>query len=326
MMSVRERLLQILAEGGFHSGEVLGMQLGVSRAAVWKHIQALEARGVPCQRVPGRGYRLTAPFEPLTAESLRAGLSATTQPLLAALEIHPELESTNRWLMERVTTLAPGHVCLAERQTAGRGRRGRAWLSPYGRNIYMSLYWRFDAGGATLSALGLAVGVAVVRALRELGAADVGLKWPNDVLWQGRKLAGILLELAAEANGPGHVVVGIGLNVDMTAIDTDAIGQPWADLRQVLGGPVSRNAVVAALLEEILPALVRYQREGFAGFAPQWRALDLYADIEVAVQLPTGTVHGWARGVDGSGALLLETTEGVRRFHSGEVSLRSWPG
>ncbi len=319
-MSNTLKLLTILADGRFHSGESLGAALGVSRSAVWKQVKALKARGVACDAVSGKGYRLALPLELLDQARLCSFMDEGAQQLLSGLEIHQQIPSTNRHLMERLGGIAPGHACFAEQQSAGRGRRGRPWVSPYGRNIYLSLYWRYSLSPSELSAL--AVGVAVVETLQQLGLADACLKWPNDLLWQQRKLAGILLEMAGESAGPYHVVVGVGLNVDMCRQQSGQIDQPWVDLRAALGREVSRNQVAGMLLGSLLVALARYEREGFCAFVDRWRQLDAFAGQRVVLQMPNGSVSGIARGVDRSGALLLETAEGLRPFHSGEVSLR----
>lgn len=320
-MKQRE-LLGILADGRFHSGAQLGLRLGVSRAAVWKHIKALALLGIDCHSVPGKGYRLVAPLEMMRQESILAAMSDRQRSLLSVLEIHSDIASTNRYLMERLAMLRSGHACFAERQSAGRGRRGKEWVSPFARNIYLSVYWQFALGPADLSALSLAMGVAVIRVLRQLGVNDVGLKWPNDVLYRGHKLAGILIEMSGESAGPYHVVVGVGLNVDMPQRAQPSIDQPWVDLVTILRQPVSRNLVAGKLLAEILAALDVYHRHGFAAFRDEWQQWDAFAGEAVMIMTAMTQIAGHARGVDDTGALLLETESGMQRFHSGEVSLR----
>ncbi len=321
-MSHSLKLLSLLADGRFRSGESLGRELGLSRGAVWKQIQRLRDLGVECHSVKGKGYCLAAPLELLQPQSILASVDECARNLLPDIEIHQEIHSTNRHLMERLGALQCGHVCLAERQTAGRGRRGRPWVSPFGRNIYLSLYWQYSLSPPELSGLALAVGVAVAEALHTLGVEGAALKWPNDVLWRQRKLAGILLEMSGEAAGPYHVVVGIGLNVRMGAGPADEIDQPWSDITSALGREVSRNQVAGILIGALLQTLERYQREGFQPFRQAWQRYDAYIGQEVSLQSPGETVSGVMRGVDASGALLLETANGLHTFHSGEVSLR----
>lgn len=319
-MLKQTELLAILADGHFHSGARLGQRLGVSRAAIWKHIKELAELGVECHSVPGKGYRLASPLELLQSESILAAMGGMPRPSM--IEIHSNISSTNRYLMDRVAVLKSGHACFAESQSSGRGRHGRQWISPFARNIYLSLYWQFALSPADLSPLGLAMGVAVMRALQRLGIEDAGLKWPNDVLCQGHKLAGILIEMSGESAGPYHVVVGVGLNVDMSQTAASAIDQPWVDLVTALRRPVSRNVVAGTLLAELLAALESYQRGGFAEVREEWLRHDVCADAPVAILTAIDKIEGKARGVDETGALLLETASGIKRFHSGEVSLR----
>ena len=187
----------------------------------------------------------------------------------------------------------------------------------------MSFYWRFEMSPELLSGLGLAIAVGVVRALKQLGINDASLKWPNDILWQGRKLAGILLEMRGESTGPYHVVIGVGLNVDMTNADSAAdIDQPWVDLQHIAEQAISRNKIGAVLLSELLLVAEQFQRTGLVSFVDEWTAADAYAGKAVVIQQGLETITGYAKGVDGNGAILLETKTGLRQFHSGEVSLR----
>jgi BirA family biotin operon repressor/biotin-[acetyl-CoA-carboxylase] ligase len=321
-MKTRLELLSLLADGRFHSGEALGTRLGVSRTAVWKQIQSLQKLGIDCHSVSGKGYRLARPLELHDREAVLTAMDDVGRELLSTLELHPEIDSTNRHLMQQLSQgLEPGHACLVERQLAGRGRRGRGWESPFARNIYLSFYWRFEMNPSLLSGLGLALGVGVIRALRRLDVYDASLKWPNDILWQGRKLAGILLEMSGEAAGPYHVVAGVGMNVNMDGYDHD-IDQPWIDLHGITPEPLSRNRVAGVLLSELLQVASEFQQHGLAPFIDEWSAADAYAGREVLIHLAQQRIPGRAAGVDTDGSILVETDEGLRRFHSGEVSLR----
>lgn len=321
-MSKRIELLEILAEGGFHSGEALGQRLGVSRTAVWKHVKTLAEWGIDCHSVSGKGYRLAQPIELLSEPDLTSAIGADVRARITGMEILPSIDSTNRYLMERLPNdLETGHVCLAEYQTAGRGRRGRDWISPFGQNLYISFYWRFDISPAVLSGLGLAVAVALVRALKKLGLEDAQLKWPNDVLWQGRKLAGILLEMKAEAQGPFHVVTGVGLNLNMSP-DQAGIDQPWTGINHVMPATVSRNRVAGLIIEELILAAQQFEADALAPFVDEWQAADAFAGQSVDMHMASGVVAGKSLGIDASGALLIDTDTGIRSFHSGDVSLR----
>lgn len=323
-MSHTHSLLSILSDGRFHSGEALGRELGISRAAVWKQLKTLEQTlGLALDAVRGRGYRLAGGCELLDGERIRAGLAPAVQTQLDGLQIHFSLDSTNRHLMQHASAL-PGqiHACLAERQTAGRGRHGRPWISPFGQNIYLSLLWRAPVGPEMLGGVSLLVGAALVQALERLGAEGIGLKWPNDLLWRGRKLAGVLLELAGETAGPCQLVTGVGLNMRMDKAAAADIDQPWVDLATVMGKPMSRNRVVSAVLDTLVPALLAFPHTGLAPHLLTWRRFDLLQGRAVHLSLPDRTVVGTARGVDETGALLLDGEDGRKRYFSGEVSVR----
>jgi len=323
-MDTQQQVLACLADGRFHSGEALAGRLGLSRAAIWKATRGLAAAGVEIHAVRGRGYRLAAVHEPLDAERIQAELGSEAAAWLARLEILHEVDSTNQYLLARAMDGGgPGWVCLAESQRQGRGRRGRHWHSPPGRNIYLSLLWRYPEGPEVLAGLSLAVGVVIARMLREAGVDDLALKWPNDLLCRGRKLGGVLLESAGESGGDCHVVVGIGLNVGMPVGGTEAIDQPWSDLVSELGSDTPpRNCLAGRLLDRLLPLLASYPEGGLEPYLDEWQGLDALVGQEVRLQLGSREVCGRHRGVDRDGALLLEHDGEVRRYHGGEVSLR----
>lgn len=315
----------MLAAGDFRSGQELADCLGVSRTAVWKQLNRLADLGLELESVKGRGYRIPGGLDLLARDVVIDQLSATAAPLLAELQVHQHIDSTNA---EALRTLAEGVVSglaiTAEQQSAGRGRRGRTWVSPFARNIYLSLTWQYSQGAAALEGMSLAVGVAVVRALEKLGLVGASLKWPNDVLYQRRKLGGVLLEMVGDASGVCQVVVGVGLNVAMPAAQAEAIDQAWADLAELSGGsPPGRSQVLAALLNELLPLLAGFETEGFAPWRDAWMALDAYADQPVIIEAGERRTAGIARGVDARGALQLETSVGVQPVYGGEVSLRA---
>lgn len=319
-----QAILELLADGEYHSGKDLGELLGVSRTAVWKHLQKLEAYGVPLESVKGKGYRLPGGLELLDGARIQAALSPLARSFLRELDVRQSVDSTNVQAMARASAGgAHGYVCLAEHQTAGRGRRGRNWVSPFGQSLYCSVVVEFDGGAAALEGLSLAVGVALVRAVRQLGAAEVGLKWPNDVLAQGRKLAGILLEMTGDPAGACEVVVGVGLNVRMAESSAASIDQPWTDMNQLLPG-ISRNELAVAMLNELLPVLAHYHLEGFAGYRAEWEGAHVYTGQEVRLLTASEELHGVALGVTGSGALRLQIGDTVAEFNGGEVSLRGF--
>lgn len=321
-------LAAALADGRFHTGDALGRQFGVTRAAIWKALRKCDELGLELHSVRGKGYRLDEPLFLLDATQIRAVLSPTNQERLAGLELLPTVDSTNAHVLRQwqagALTLAPGqsHVCLAERQSAGRGRRGRDWVSPFGHNLYLSLLQRFDSGAASLDGLSLAVGVALVRALREWRIPRLALKWPNDLLCDEAKLAGILIEISGDVTGQCQLVIGIGLNVKQNTVKMRGVEQPWTTLVAQGFRSEQRNRLFGRILEHQLEALATFQREGFAAFAADWNALDVSAGREVWLLSGTEAIAGVGRGVDDGGALLLDTIEGRRRVVGGELSLR----
>ncbi|WMC10251.1 bifunctional biotin--[acetyl-CoA-carboxylase] ligase/biotin operon repressor BirA [Oceanimonas pelagia] len=313
---LREALLRHLADGQFHSGEQLGEVLHVSRAAVSKHVQALKSLGLDIYSVSGKGYRLAVPLQLLDAERLAHALAP------ARVEVVPVIGSTNQHWLESVAGLNKGDLCLAECQTSGRGRRGRSWISPFGGQLIMSMYWRLEQGMAAAMGLSLVVGIAVVEALEAAGFGGVALKWPNDLYLNGRKLAGILVEMSGTAGGPCHLVIGMGLNLVLPATEQNRITQPWAELAE-LGDISDRNALVIALARGLRQALVRFEQEGIAGFRERWNRLDHFNGKPVRVLMGEQEIHGTARGIDEQGALLLELESGeLKRYLGGEISLR----
>jgi BirA family biotin operon repressor/biotin-[acetyl-CoA-carboxylase] ligase len=323
-MAMVDEVLELLADGQFHSGTELGRLLGVSRAAISKRIKVLTEAGVEVHRIPGRGYRLAAECRPLLRQRLLMELEERGWSLGDRLHLLDQIDSTNQYLLRQPTLPNAGMVCLAESQKQGRGRRGRGWVaSPY-RNIMLSMGWRFPDGFAGLSGLSLAMGVVVVRTLERFGVHGLGLKWPNDVLWQGKKLAGILVDVKGEMAGPTLAVIGLGLNVSIREEDGQAIDQPWTDMSLVSGAPVDRNLLAAELVASMLDALGTFSRSGLAPYQSEWEALHVHAGHSVRLVLPAGEVRGKPLGIDESGALLLLDESGhTRAYHSGEVSVRS---
>jgi len=303
------------------SGSELAQRLGVTRAAVWKQIEALRALGAPIDAQAGAGYRLQWPFDALDGTRIRAQLDAALRRRVPRLDVHWQIDSTNTTLLRAASEGAPDlSVCLAETQSAGRGRRGRQWQSPLGGNVYFSLLKRFSHGMAALSGLSLVAGIAVVEALHDCGAEGVGLKWPNDVLADGRKLAGILVELGGEFLGPCHAVIGIGINVRLP--EDAAIDQPYADLAQLCATPPSRNLLVARLLTRLDAALERFAKQGFGAFAAEYARHDLLRGQPVCVHAAAGKQDGIAAGVDERGALLVRHGSALVRYDSAEVTVR----
>lgn len=322
-MQQRFKLLNLLADGRFHSGSELGATLGISRSAVWKHLQTFPDLDIDVHAVRGRGYQLARPVELLARELILSAMDDHSKNLISDLEIHDEIDSTNSYLMQQAVTDSPsGYICLAESQRAGRGRHGRRWVSPHARNIYLSVLWNFRLGPDSLAGLGLAVGVGIMRSLREFGIYDAGLKWPNDVIWKGAKLAGILLEMTGTSSSNCCVVIGVGLNVDMSARGAAVIDQPWTDVNTIVGKRISRNVVAASLIRQVLKVLTDFEKYGLSPFLDEWRKYDIVTGRKVTVQLPDSELSGIGQGIDDNGALIIRDKDHMHRFFSGEVRLQ----
>lgn len=315
-------LIKLLADGQFRSGDELGAVLGITRAAVWKKIQKINESQLVCHAVRGKGYRLSVPIELLDESYLYELISSILSDHSIALDLHARVGSTNDVALARAGDGAPSaYVCIAEQQTAGRGRQGRAWVSPFAKNIYLSMLWRFPEGAASLEGLSLAVGVAVARALRHYGVMGVGLKWPNDVLVGEKKIAGILLEMTGDASGECAVVIGVGLNLDMPEKFAASISQPWTDV-QKSAGKVERNIIAGILLAEIYKAVDEFQQSGFQYLRPHWEALDVFAGREVALLIGDKKIEGVAAGITQRGEFRLKKEGVMQVFSGGEVSVR----
>lgn len=315
-------LVAALADGTPLSGAALAARFGVTRTMVWKRIEELRAAGLPIDAAAGQGYRLGAPVELLDADAIRAAMSADAASRCGDIAIHWQIDSTNSELMRCAAQAPDLAVCLAEQQTAGRGRRGRAWQSPPACNVYLSLLRRFERGMGGLVGLSLAVGVAVAQALDELGAPGLGLKWPNDILADGRKLAGILVELGGEFLGPCHAVIGIGINLRLPDAARAAIDQAATDLATVMPAPPGRNRLVARVLDCLLHRLDAFERDGFAASQDDYARYDVLRDVALVASDARGTHHGIGAGVDARGALRLRQGDTIALFDSAEVTVR----
>lgn len=310
-------LLNLLKDGRFHSGQVLGEALGISRSAVWKQLQQLQRElNVPIHKVRGRGYQLADPLSLLDAEVIKS----TVMPEWN-VEILETIDSTNAYALRAIAQaqVAPLLV-LAERQTAGRGRRGRPWVSPYGENLYYSLALRLDGGMRRLEGLSLVVGLAVLHALRDLGVTGARLKWPNDLLVGDQKLAGILLELVGDPGDAWQVVIGIGINVNMRS--APEVDRQWTSMRLQTGQLVDRNELVSNLSRSLGHYLERHADEGFDALREEWEQADAWRGRAVSLISGTSQVDGIALGIDAQGGLRLEVEGREQSFSGGELSLR----
>nr|WP_276719091.1 biotin--[acetyl-CoA-carboxylase] ligase [Kyrpidia tusciae] len=322
MTEIRGEILQALRRAGdrFVSGEELGQRFGISRTAVWKHIQALQGVGYPIEAVRNRGYRLREEGEELRPEAIQAGLA--TSVFGRHMTVLETVDSTNRYAFAEAEGGAPeGYTVLAERQTAGRGRRGRPWFSPPGHGIWMSVVLRPTFPVFRAPQLTLMAAVSVAEAIRERAGVSVGIKWPNDLLLpDGRKVCGILSEMSAEAEEIRFIVLGIGVNVFGREEDFPPELRGVAGSLAEPGGPISRTALIQGLLGRLEADYRIYQNEGFRAFREGWERLNVSLGRRIAVQTESGQKIGWARRIDDDGALWVETDEGrLEKIISAEV-------
>jgi BirA family biotin operon repressor/biotin-[acetyl-CoA-carboxylase] ligase len=322
-------LIRQLSDGEFHSGEQLGEAFGVSRAAVWKQLKKLELLGIEMEAVKGQGYRLAEPLELLDAERIVEDLSDNAGHYLSKLYTEDTLPSTNAFLRDRFSR-GGGHaeVCLVEQQSAGRGRRGRPWITPWGRTLMFSLGWRFESGVAGLEGLSLAIGVVLARVLERHGARPL-LKWPNDVLLEtteGKlgKLAGILVEMSGDAAGPCEVVLGMGVNVDLPNVFRAGIDQPVAAVRDQ-APYLTRHRLAVELLDDLLPLMASFEEDGFKAWQAEWNARHAFAGCEVDITIGERREIGVAEDVDALGGLWIRQHDDRLRLSGGEISVRGRP-
>lgn len=309
-------LISILADGEFHSGEQLGESLGMSRAAINKHIQTLRDWGVDVFTVPGKGYSLPEPIQLLDETFIRREVAQGSVAVL------PVIDSTNQYLLDRLAGLQSGDACVAEYQQAGRGRRGRKWVSPFGANLYISMYWRLEQGPAAAIGLSLVIGIVMTEVLRDLGADQVRVKWPNDLYLNDRKLAGILVELTGKTGDAAQIVIGAGVNLAMRNAQAGDINQGWINLQEA-GVRIDRNVLAARLITELRSALHCFEQEGLTPFLARWEVLDNFINRPVKLIIGEKEIFGISCGIDSQGALLLEQDGVVKPWVGGEISLRS---
>ena len=317
-------ILEILQDGELHTKKSFGMGLAISSDQIDEVLHELQASGLVLISSDGLGYRLSDSVELLSRTAIFDYLSSVDPRPSCRLKILSVVDSTNRYAREQAANHASsGLVVLAEKQTAGRGRRGKVWVSPLASNIYMSVVWDFSGAGDTLKGLSLAIGVAVRRALLKLGVADIKLKWPNDIFVNGKKLGGILLEMIGDPSAECSVIVGIGINVLMSESSAEEIDQDWIDLQRASSVTISRNELVACLIIETFEVLGNFQRSGFSVYRSEWQAADLLKNQSGTISKDRESVSGIVLGVDNSGSLRMQLSNGEeQRFIGGELSLR----
>ena len=315
-MSLTHRLLVALADGQRHSGVALGAQLGVTRAAISQAVAGLTDVPIVVDR---KGYRLPAAYRPLAADAVRA-MAALHGATLDEVWILEAVDSTNRYLLAQ--SPAGTVACLAERQIDGRGRRGRRWCADPYSNVLLSLSFRLPAVPPALGNLSLVAGVGVRRALTAVGVSPVVLKWPNDVLWAGRKLAGVLIEIRGEAESL-RGVIGVGVNCHLTAATGDCIDQRWVSLEEI-GIDYDRNQIAGMLIAHLSVVIAQYAAGAIGTLREEWRQAHAFAGHPAAIHAADGGLrHGTILDVDDDGALVV-VVEGQRCIvRAGEVSVRT---
>ncbi|QWT39000.1 bifunctional biotin--[acetyl-CoA-carboxylase] ligase/biotin operon repressor BirA [Dickeya dadantii] len=311
------KLISILSDGEFYSGEYLGELMGMSRAAINKHIQTIREWGLDVFTVTGKGYALSAPIQLLDADKIRSHIQSGNIAVL------PVIDSTNQYLLDRLDSVSSGDACIAEYQNAGRGRRGRTWFSPFGSNLYLSLYWRLEQGPAAAVGVSLVIGIVMAEVLHHLGADGVRVKWPNDLYLNDKKLAGILVELNGRTGDAAHLVIGAGINLRMNSSGSDVINQGWINLQEA-GIDIDRNMLAVKLITELRTALVIYEQQGLAPFISRWNDLDNFYNRAVKLIVGNREIKGIDKGIDSQGALLLEQDGEIQSYIGGEISLRGW--
>lgn len=310
------KVIELLSDGEFHSGEELADYFGMTRAGVNRYIKLIREWGIELSSITGKGYRLAYPLDLLNLAHIEQ-VYAEFSPMPLNFEVIPVIDSTNQYLLNQIDKLSSGYACAAEYQQAGRGRRGRQWFSPFGSNLYFSMYWRLEQGPAAAMGLSLAIGIVVAKVLRELSGQNIKVKWPNDLYLDDKKLAGILVEIAAKTGDVAHIVLGLGINLSMHNPDQTVVNQAWSNL-----GKLDRNLLVANLLHHLRQALVSFEQDGLAAFINQWQSLDNFAQRPVKLIIGNNVIHGIAKGINEQGALLLEQNGKVTAYIGGEISLR----
>lgn len=323
MQKNRNIILQALADGQFRSGTELGELAGVTRTAVAKHVDALKALGLDIFSVRGKGYKLAQPINLLVVDKIQAAFqqrSGVAYP--ASMHVVPLIDSTNTYIKDHLYNLESGAICTAESQSAGRGRQGRTWVSPFASSIYLSMYWRFAGGYQTLSGLSLVVGLAVADALDDLGISGVQLKWPNDIYVNMQKIAGILIEIEGSVGDEVDCVIGVGVNVQLPE-NVDTIDQPFTDCVTQLGQRVDRNTLIANILYYLHQYLNTFSLHGMLPFKEQWERRDAFFHKPVMLLAGQNSISGIGMGIGETGALLLQVDGEIKAFHGGEISVRA---
>lgn len=318
--SIPLQLIDILADAQIHSGEQLGDKLGMTRAAINKHIKTLRSWGLNIKTVTGKGYKLPYKINLLNEKEIKKQVNDVN------IIVEPVIDSTNQYMLERINSLKSGDTCLAEYQSAGRGRRGRQWVSPFGCNLYLSMYWKLDQGPAAAIGLSLVVGIVIAETLNKISQEKVKVKWPNDLYMNDKKLAGILVELTGKTGDAAHIIIGIGINIGMNVNNienSNTINQEWASLRDEVEN-IERNELSANIIQALKKSLITFEKEGLKPFLDRWFKLDNFLNRSVKLLIGNDIITGIERGINEQGALMLQKDNGdIIPYIGGEISLRA---
>ncbi|WP_272666588.1 bifunctional biotin--[acetyl-CoA-carboxylase] ligase/biotin operon repressor BirA [Providencia sp. PROV174] len=313
------QLIDILADAQVHSGEQLGEQLGMTRSAINKHIKTLRSWGLNIETIAGKGYKLPYQINLLSEEAIKKQIDGVD------IIVEPVIDSTNQYMLERIAELKSGDTCLAEYQSAGRGRRGRQWISPFGCNLYLSMYWKLEQGPAAAVGLSLVVGIVIAEVLNRISQEKVKVKWPNDLYMNDKKLAGILVELTGKTGDAAHIIIGVGINIGMNNNNIEIskpITQEWSSLRDEVEN-IERNELSANIIKSLRESLIVFEHEGLKPFLERWFKLDNFLNRPVKLLIGNDVITGIERGVNDQGALLLQKDNGeIIPYIGGEISLR----
>ena len=318
-----KKLITLFADNRFHTTKALALKLGLTNATVCKQLQQLKAIGLPLETINGETYRLNPHFQPASSEKLYDLLKDLKGTI--GIETHISVTSTNDIVRSQAASPEPIQICIAEHQSSGRGRRGKSWLSPCGTTICFSMLRKFGKTLANLNGLSLVVGLATREALQEVGCHKLQLKWPNDIVHQGKKLAGVLLETQTEPDGTYTLVIGIGINVHLQKKTRKQIKQATTDLNQlVTKTKLDKNLTIATLSRTLIDFLLKFEKDGFSQFVQQWHEHDYLLNHQVELTINQGQkIMGIEEGINEQGALILKLSNNTTQsFNHGEISLR----
>lgn len=325
-MQIAYQVLQKLSGGDFYSGQRLAQLCKVSRARVWQAVELLRSYGLNIHAVKGKGYSMLSAIELIDTKIIQNLLKSECLPQVSKLEVFNQIDSTNDYILRSLSRIEPGFICLAEGQAKGRGRRGKGWFSPLTKNIAFSYYQVLDVSIQQAQSLSLVVGIAVVKAIESLiGTTEgLGIKWPNDIWYHGAKLCGILVEThnMPDTQKSG-IIIGIGLNTHHIALEHSQV--KVTSIEEITGKIVSRNQMIAAIINELVPRLERFYKVGIEGFIQEWKQYDILQGKPVTVTNPQHQkLEGVGCGINEQGAIVISHDGVNKAYYSGDIKVRPY--